>query len=148
MTRMSGIQTNGKGRKTLYDRHAEQPGGGGNNFVAQAAAEALFTKTNSLEGYTFEGLVKLHSEIADEIEARRSKEIEALRARTEAAAAALGIEGYELFSRPAKVRRHIRPAKYRGPKGEEWHGIGMRPQWLKQYLADGHELAEYRINSL
>ena len=148
MTRMSGIQTNGKGRKTLYDRHAEQPGEGGNNFVTQATAEALFTKTNSFEGYTFEGLVKLHGEIADEIEARRSWEIEALRARTAAAAATLGIEGYELFSRSAKVRKRIRAPKFRGPQGEEWHGIGMRPQWLKQYLADGHELDEYRINSL
>src|SRR4051794_40415610 len=98
-------------------------------------------------------------------EAKRRDKLEdaraALRAEMEQKAAELGISASDLFStaeqavakngtRARKPRDDIgtkRPAKYRGPNGEEWSGRGRMPTWLVALEAEGRKREEFLIQS-
>ena len=89
----------------------------------------------------------------------------ALRSEMERRAAELGISAGDLFSaagqqapaeqeagkngrRARKPRDDIgtkRAAKYRGPNGEEWSGLGRAPRWLAALEAEGREREEFLI---
>jgi DNA-binding protein H-NS len=104
-----------------------------------------------LSAYSFEALLALKKEIDREVESRKAKEIQALRAKVTESAQALGVSVVELFGlhQPAKREtRHPRgkqPAKYRGPNGEEWSGRGPAPRWMKPFLAKGKTKADFLI---
>jgi DNA-binding protein H-NS len=83
-----------------------------------------------------------------------------LRAELQRRAAELGIAPGDLFSwlrqqmpvdkgaRACKPRDDIgakRPAKYRGPSGEEWSGRGRMPNWLAALEAEGRGRGEFLI---
>ncbi|MDQ5887897.1 MAG: hypothetical protein RL210_2424 [Pseudomonadota bacterium] len=36
-------------------------------------------------------------------------------------------------------------AKFRGPNGESWSGMGRQPQWLKDALANGRKKEDFAI---
>jgi DNA-binding protein H-NS len=38
-----------------------------------------------------------------------------------------------------------RPARFKGPLGELWSGVGRRPDWLKQALAQGKKVSDFEI---
>ena len=38
-----------------------------------------------------------------------------------------------------------RPIKFRGPDGQPWSGVGKRPLWVTQALAEGRSLAEFEV---
>lgn len=40
-----------------------------------------------------------------------------------------------------------RPVKYRDESGNTWSGRGLRPNWLKQALANGSALESFRVES-
>ena len=37
-----------------------------------------------------------------------------------------------------------RPAKYIGPNGEKWSGVGKTPNWLQALAAAGHDIEQFR----
>ena len=98
-------------------------------------------------------------------EAKRRDKLEdaraALRAEMEQKAAELGITPGDLFStaeqaaaknrtRTRKQRNDTgvkRPAKYRGPNGEEWSGRGRMPTWLVALEAEGRKREEFLIQN-
>ena len=47
-----------------------------------------------------------------------------------------------------KTTKGARPAvAYRNQDGQTWGGRGKRPQWLRDALAAGHALDEFRVNA-
>ena len=49
---------------------------------------------------------------------------------------------------PRKARGSKAPAviKYRGPNGEAWAGgLGRKPEWVRQLLAEGKNIEDYRV---
>ena len=105
-----------------------------------------------LASYPFDALLGLKKEIDAEVEARKAKEIEVLRAKVTQSAQTLGVSVHELFGLPAqngkRVTRHARgaqPAKYRGPGGEEWSGRGPAPRWMKPLLTKGKTKEDFLI---
>jgi DNA-binding protein H-NS len=104
-----------------------------------------------LSAYSFEALLALKKEIDSEVESRKAKEIQALRAKVTESAQALGVSVVELFGlhqpakRETKHPRGKQPAKYRGPNGEEWSGRGPAPRWMKPFLAKGKTKADFLI---
>jgi DNA-binding protein H-NS len=105
----------------------------------------------NLSAYSFDQLIDLKREIDDEVESRKSREIEALRAKITESAQTLGVSIHELFGlqQPAKREtKHARgkqPARFRGPNGEEWSGRGPAPRWMKVFLAKGKSKADFLI---
>ncbi len=105
-----------------------------------------------LSTYSFDALLDLKKEIDGEVESRKTREIEVLRAKVAESAHTLGVSIHELFglnAQPAKREtKHPRgkqPAKYRGPNGEEWSGRGPAPRWMKPLLAKGKTKADFMI---
>lgn len=49
--------------------------------------------------------------------------------------------------RPAKVKKleAIKPAKFADGKGNTWHGVGKRPDWIHEVLAAGRKLEEFLV---
>jgi DNA-binding protein H-NS len=47
--------------------------------------------------------------------------------------------------KPRKDAGGPRPAKYRGPSGEEWSGRGRLPRWLRAAEAEGKSREEFRV---
>ena len=105
--------------------------------------------------YAFDELLEIKKELDGEVESRKAKEIEKLRARVNESAQTLGVSVEELFGfsrQPAKREKretkHARgkqPARYRGPGGEEWSGRGPAPRWMKPLLAKGKTKADFLI---
>lgn len=102
--------------------------------------------------YSFDELLNLKKEIDNEVQSRKAKEIEVLRAKVAESAETLGVSIHELFGlqqqpgkRETKHARGKQPPKYRGPSGEEWSGRGPAPRWMKPYLAKGKTKADFLI---
>lgn len=102
--------------------------------------------------YSFDELLELKKGLDDELESRKAREIEDLRAKVAESAQTLGVSIHELFGLsaqpPKRQTRHARgkqPAKYRGPNGEEWSGRGPAPRWMKPYLAKGKTKEDFLI---
>ncbi len=45
----------------------------------------------------------------------------------------------------AKVSGTVRPAKYMGPNGEMWSGVGRNPKWVAEYEATGKSREDFLI---
>jgi DNA-binding protein H-NS len=105
--------------------------------------------------YSFEELLELKKNIDSEIESRRAKEVEDLRARVTETARTLGVSIEELFGlqsiarqRSTRETKHAKgklPPKYRGPNGEDWSGKGPAPRWMKPFLAKGKTKQDFLI---
>ncbi len=64
----------------------------------------------------------------------RAEALERIKAEIEQ----FGFLKHELF---APVTR---PAKYVGPNGEKWSGVGKTPNWLQALAAAGHDIEQFR----
>ena len=103
--------------------------------------------------YLFSELAEIERNLESEMQSRRAKEVEDLRAKVQESAEALGVSIEELVGLAAPVRhkretKHARgkqPAKYRGPGGEEWSGRGPSPRWMKPYLEKGKTKEDFLI---
>ena len=101
--------------------------------------------------YSFEELVEIKNDLEGELESRKSKEIEDLRAKLRDNAHALGISVEELAGlsrgsrRQTKHPRGPQPARYQGPNGELWSGRGPSPRWMKPLLAKGKKKEDFLI---
>jgi DNA-binding protein H-NS len=103
--------------------------------------------------YSFAELVEIKTDLEGEIESRKTKEVEELRAKATESAKTLGMSIEELFGRsPGGGKRQTRhakgkqPPKYRGPNGEEWSGRGPTPRWMKPLLTKGKTKADFLID--
>jgi DNA-binding protein H-NS len=47
----------------------------------------------------------------------------------------------------SKVTGQAKPAKYADGRGNTWHGIGKRPQWIHAALDAGHSLADFLVGT-
>jgi DNA-binding protein H-NS len=101
--------------------------------------------------YPFAALVQLKSDLERELQSRKAEELKGLRAKVAEAAHSLGVSIEEVLgarTRRKRVTAHARgklPAKYRGPKGEEWSGKGPAPKWMKPLLVKGKTKADFLI---
>jgi DNA-binding protein H-NS len=102
--------------------------------------------------YSFDDLLEIKKEIDGEVESRKTREIEVLRAKVAESAQTLGVSIQELFGlspqstkRETKHARGKQPARYRGPNGEEWSGRGPSPRWMKPLLVKGKTKADFLI---
>ncbi len=106
-------------------------------------------QTLAFESYSFEELLEIRKDLDTEVECRKSKEIEDLRAKIHEGAKALGISIEEIVGvrrhRETKHARGKQPAKYRGPTGEEWSGRGPAPRWMKPLLVKGKTKEDFLI---
>ena len=134
-----------KSPRTLPKKEAAQP------RTAQPKPKKEAAQFN-LTSYSFDALLGLKKEIDAEVESRKAREIEVLRAKVAESAQTLGVSVQELFGLPAqsgkRVTRHARgkqPAKYHGPGGEEWSGRGPAPRWMKPLLAKGKSKEDFLI---
>jgi len=94
-----------------------------------------------LSAYSFDALLGLKKEIDSEVESRKAKEIEVLRAKVTESAQTLGVSVYELFGLSAQpARRETKHAR-----GEEWSGRGPAPRWMKPLLAKGKTKEDFLI---
>ncbi len=64
----------------------------------------------------------------------RAEALERIKAETER----FGFLKHEIF--PPMTR----PAKYVGPNGEKWSGVGKTPNWLQALAAAGHDIEQFR----
>ena len=109
------------------------------------------TPSLDLSAYSFDALLALKNEVDDEVESRKAREIEVLRAKVAESAQTLGVSIHELFGlqqtakRETKHARGKQPAKYRGPSGEEWSGREAAPRWMKPHLAKGKTKTDFLI---
>ncbi|TSE27672.1 H-NS family nucleoid-associated regulatory protein [Tepidimonas aquatica] len=82
-------------------------------------------------------------------EEMRQQERAGVIAELRAKMAEYGITAEELASGARGRRRASRTKgepKYRGPNGETWSGgPGRKPEWVRQILAAGGDLEQYRI---
>ncbi len=122
--------------------------------MAKAPQSQKTAEASSLElsDYSFDALLALKKEIDSEVESRKAREIQVLRAKVAESAQALGVSVHELFGlsqepakRETKHPRGKQPARYRGPNGEEWSGRGPSPRWMKPFLAKGKTKADFLI---
>jgi DNA-binding protein H-NS len=116
------------------------------SHTANGAGSLDFSK------YTFADLVEIKKELESEMQSRKTKEVEELRANVSERAHNLGVSIEELFGlrrqRGTRVTKHPKgkqPAKYRGPNGEEWSGKGPSPKWMKPLLVKGKTKADFLI---
>jgi DNA-binding protein H-NS len=107
-----------------------------------------------LSAYSFEELLEIKRNVESEVESRKAKEVEGLRAKVAESAQMLGVSIEELFGLPSsrqngrRQTKHAKgkqPAKYRGPGGEEWSGRGPAPKWMKPLLVKGKTKADFLI---
>jgi DNA-binding protein H-NS len=107
-----------------------------------------------LSAYSFEELLEIKRDVEGEVQSRRAKEVESLRAKVTDTAQTLGVSIEELFGLPSSRQNGKRqtkhpkgkqPAKYRGPGGEEWSGRGPAPKWMKPLLVKGKTKADFLI---
>lgn len=91
-------------------------------------------------------LIALRDDLNRQIDARQAEERAALIAQAQAALKALGVTAAELM--PARVRRKSPRAvavKYRDAAGNTWAGRGLKPVWLREVLAAGRALDEFKV---
>lgn len=82
-----------------------------------------------------------------ELESRKRREIEELRAQITSKAKLLGISPEELLNTSApRKKAGVVPAKYRNPQnGETWTGRGRKPLWVQAWLDSGRSLDEIAV---
>jgi len=82
-------------------------------------------------------------------EALRRQERSGVIAELRAKMAEYGLTAEDLAGRGGVVKASSRsksPPKYRGPNGELWSGgPGRKPEWVREVLATGGDLEQYRI---
>ena len=95
-------------------------------------------------------LMKQAQALMAEAEQKRKEERSNAIADIKAKMKELGITVADLGGGPArsagKASKSAAPAKYKGPNGELWAGgPGRKPQWVREVLAAGKSIEDYRI---
>ena len=115
-------------------------------------------EADELTTYTFNELLDLNSRLQAELQRRQAAELEAHKEKTRQLARALGITVEQMFGlnpTPASARapRGTRPTKrpikvaFRDPLNADnvAPAKGPKPAWLKNYLDQGRDIEEFRV---
>jgi len=110
------------------------------------SAQELTALIDAAEGKRREKLETAKQELVAEFRAKASElglSLEALfsQQQAESASASASVPG----RKPRSDAGTTRPAKYRGPNGEEWSGRGRTPNWLTGLEAEGRSREEFVI---
>jgi DNA-binding protein H-NS len=111
-----------------------------------------------LTAYTFNELLDLNSRLQAELQRRQAAELEGHKEKTRQLARALGITVEQMFGfnttltspqAPRVTRPPKRPSKiaFRDPLNADnvASAKGPKPDWLKNYLAQGRDIEEFRV---
>lgn len=94
---------------------------------------------------TLATLIAQRDDLQRKIDAIEAEQRAALLARARDALAALGVAAADLM--PARASRKARrplAVKYRAPGGHTWTGRGKQPVWLRDALAAGAKLDDFK----
>lgn len=99
---------------------------------------------------TYSELMKQAQALMAQAEQARKEELSNAIADIKAKMKELGITVADLGGGTAKsagkASKSATPAKYKGPNGELWAGgPGRKPQWVREVLAAGKSIEDYRI---
>jgi DNA-binding protein H-NS len=106
---------------------------------------------------TYKQIQKQIEQLQRQAEALRNSEIKGVIDRIKVAIAhygltaeQLGFGGKKTVARPTKVGRSARKsaASFSDGNGNVWSGRGPRPRWLRDALAAGRSIEEFRVGSL
>lgn len=103
-------------------------------------------KLESLSLDELQHLQKAVTKAIDTLDDRRRRE--AL-ASIEARAREMGFSLAELTGTTGRLKRSVRPARYRHPENPDltWSGRGRHPAWIKSAIDSGAELADFEIKA-
>ena len=115
-------------------------------------------ESDELTAYTFNELLDLNYRLQAELQRRQAVELEAHKEKTRQLARALGITVEQMFAinttpasphAPRGTRPPKRPSKvaYRDPLNADnvAPAKGPKPAWLKNYLEQGRDMEEFRV---
>ena len=100
-----------------------------------------------LNELTISELKQLERDVARAIATYELRRVAEAKAEVEELAKKLGFKLAELVEGPSVKKASSAAAKYRNPENPEqsWSGHGRQPNWLKEALAAGKSLADFRI---
>lgn len=95
--------------------------------------------------FDYDELFVLQEQLADHIEARKDQQLDEVRSKIEALAAANHMSIEELQTLMGQKKK--KPPKYHNPDNTKqiWVGNGRKPKWLQEFLDDGRNLEEFLI---
>jgi DNA-binding protein H-NS len=115
-------------------------------------------EADELTAYTFNELLDLNYRLQAELQRRQAAELEAHKEKTSQLARALGITVEQMFdinptADSSRVPRGSRPPKqpiriaFRDPLNPDNVATakGPKPAWLKNYLEQGRDIEEFRV---
>lgn len=103
---------------------------------------------------TYADLMKQISNLQVEAERLRSQEVEEVIEKIKVAIDAYGLTAKDLgfgAQRPGRKgagdagKKREASVKYQDKKGNTWGGMGPRPKWLKDELAQGKSLESFKV---
>lgn len=94
---------------------------------------------------TLATLIAQRDDLQRKIDAIEAEQRAALLARARDALAALGVAAADLMpARASRKARRLPAVKYRAPGGHTWTGRGKQPVWLRDALAAGAKLDDFK----
>ena len=94
---------------------------------------------------TLATLIAQRDDLQRQIDTIEAEQRAALLARARDALAALGVAAADLMpARVSRKARHPLAVKYRAPGGHTWTGRGKQPVWLRDALAAGAKLDDFK----
>ncbi|MGE5116305.1 MAG: H-NS family nucleoid-associated regulatory protein [Betaproteobacteria bacterium] len=100
---------------------------------------------------TYARLQKQIASLEAEAQKLKKSEVSGVIAKIKEAIAVYGLTTADLFAGRAAKRGKTKAGnrtgfKYADAQGNTWVGMGKRPQWLRDALADGKSLEDFRVN--
>ncbi len=83
-----------------------------------------------------------------ELQARKDKKRKEIIAQIKQLAASIGVTvEISEFGRKSSRKGQKVPAKYQNPNNpsQQWSGRGMKPNWLKELVDQGHTIEEFEL---
>ncbi len=106
----------------------------------------------NLADLTLAELKSLYAKVAEEIEHARKRDLDAARTQIQEIARSVGLSVHEIAGAKTKgniVKEQKAPlaAVYRNPanSSQQWSGRGRPPAWVKDRLAAGGNIEDFRI---
>jgi DNA-binding protein H-NS len=97
---------------------------------------------------TYAAIAKQIKKLQAEAERLKKVEVDGVIDRIRKAIDTYGITTADLFEKKTKAtpkKRFGKMVKFRDGNGNTWRGMGPRPQWLRDALAAGKTLDEFRV---
>lgn len=101
----------------------------------------------NLDEMSLDELKKLHKDVAKAIETYEERARAEARLKLERQAQEMGFKLEDLMAAAPKRKRQKNPPKYRHPENPAitWTGMGRKPGWVEEALAQGQSLDDLLI---